>query len=56
MKKYVGFAAAVGVIVVGGLVGKYLDVTAGGALVAAGAWFVGKLQREWFPHQKDDAP
>lgn len=47
-QKLIAYIAGVGMVVGGGFLAKLVDVTAGGALVAAGAFLIGKVGSEWF--------
>lgn len=46
-KRY-GYISGVLCIVGGGLLTKFIDASAGAALVAAGAFVLGAIQKEWF--------
>jgi hypothetical protein len=48
MKKKHGYLGGILCIVGGGLMTKYVDPSAGAALVAAGGFVLGAIQREWF--------
>jgi len=48
-RKHKWFVIGLAIIVGGGLMIKYVEPTSGAALVAAGGWLIGKLQRELFP-------
>jgi acyl-CoA hydrolase len=48
MKKKHGYLSGVLMIVGGGVMTKFVDASAGAALVAAGAFVLGAIQKEWF--------
>lgn len=47
MNKTHGYVSGVLLIVGGGLLTKYVDASAGAALVAAGGFVMGAIQKEW---------
>ncbi len=44
--KLEGYVLGVVTVIGGGVVARFIDPTAGAALVAAGAWGIGKIQKE----------
>jgi hypothetical protein len=48
-KKMHGYVGGVLLIVGGGMMNKFVDMSSGAALVAAGGFLLGALQKEWFP-------
>lgn len=49
MKKKHGYLSGVLLIVGGGLLTRFVDASAGAALVAAGGFLMGAIQKEWLP-------
>lgn len=47
--KFVGYGVALALAVGGGVMAKFVDDLAGGAMVAAGAFLLGKLGAELLP-------
>ncbi len=49
IRKQHGYISGILMIIGGGVMTRYVDPSAGAALVAAGGFVLGAIQREWFP-------